>query len=115
MQIDFWQTARGDKVVEQEILNLRDPKLQKRIVRNLDYLKGKQDIVPCLASKDFKKIVSSHPPIYEIITYKTRILFCIKNSICWLLTLFQKDDQKTRKYEIEKAQERAKDIFKNYN
>jgi phage-related protein len=102
-------------VVIDEIDGLHDKKLQKKIVRNLEFLEREVNVAHCLKSKYFKDIKSSSPQLYEIITWGTRIMFCVKNGTCWLLTFFMKSSNKTPMPEIRKAEERAKDIMLFYN
>ncbi len=113
MEINFWQNARGDKIVIDAIEELRDEKLKKKIYYNLRYLNSKNNIIACLQAKFIYSIKGSNPQIYEIITKGTRILFCIKEGTCWLLTFFWKDSNKTRLPEIRKAEQRAKEILTN--
>lgn len=108
MQIESWCTLSGNEEVYDEIVALKNEKLQKKIYRDLKIVAGQESLISCLRIGIIRSITGSHPQLYEIKIKDVRIMFCMNKGICWLLTLFIKQGQKTPLHEIRKAENRAK-------
>lgn len=109
MRIEFFKKTSGNAPVEDFITNNLEPKDQKKVIRALDRIdKEKEGLVNLFKSEYAKKLEKD---LYELTPDKVRILFTLKDSICWLLHIFFKKTNKTPIKELNCARERKNLIF----
>ncbi|MDD4795973.1 MAG: type II toxin-antitoxin system RelE/ParE family toxin [Bacilli bacterium] len=109
MKIEFFEKIRGDSPVEDFIINKLEPKDQKKVVRALDRIEQEQDGLMNLFKAEYAKKLEKD--LYELTPDKVRILFTLKDRICWLLHIFFKKTNKTPIKELNLARERKNLIF----
>lgn len=109
MEIEFWETASGRCPVK-EFTDRLPEKHRIKILKRQDYLSEKGFFL--LNTPFVKKLSGS---VYELIVDFDRIgyrlLWGVKNGVCWMVHIFLKKQQKTPQKEINIAEARLKTII----
>lgn len=109
MRIEFFKKTSGDAPVEDFIINSLEPKDQKRVARALERVEKEQDGLENLFIAEYAKKLEKD--LYELKPDRVRILFTLKDHICWLLHIFFKKTKKTPINELNIARQRKNLIF----
>ncbi len=109
MKIEFFKKTSGNAPVEDFIINNLEPKDQKKVTRALERIEKEQDGLVNLFKAEYAKKLEKD--LYELTPDRVRILFTLKDCICWLLHIFFKKTNKTPVKELNIARERKDFIF----
>ena len=109
MNIEFFKKINGNAPVEDFIINNLESKDQKKVIRALDRVENEQDGLANLFIAEYVKKLEKD--LYELTPDRVRILFTLKDRICWLLHIFFKKTNKTPAKELNVARERKNYIF----
>lgn len=109
MKIEFFKKTSGNAPVEDFIINILEPKDQKKVTRALERIEKEQDGLANLFAAEYAKKLEKD--LYELTPDRVRILFTLRDSICWLLHIFFKKTNKTPVKELNVARERKNFIF----
>lgn len=109
MKIEFFKKTNGNAPVEDFIVNNLEPKDQKKVTRALDRIEQEQDGLVNLFKAEYAKKLEKD--LYELTPDRIRVLFTLKDRVCWLLHIFFKKTNKTPIKELNVARERKDLIF----
>jgi len=109
MKIEFFKKNSGNTPVEDFIINNLEPKDQKKVIRALERVVGEDDGLVNLFMAEYAKKLETD--LYELTPDRVRIIFTLKDRICWLLHAFFKKTNKTPAKELNVARERKNLIF----
>lgn len=109
MRIEFFKKTNGNAPAEDFIINNLEPKDQKKVTRALERIEKEQDGLANLFMAEYAKKLEKD--LYELTPDRVRILFTLKDRICWLLHIFFKKTNKTPAKELNVARERKNNIF----
>jgi len=111
MEVKFFRKANGHSPVEDFIVNILQPKDQKRVYSAIERVEKQQYGLDNLFRAEYAKKLEKD--IYELKPDRLRILFTLKDKICWLLHIFFKKSKKTPINELKVARQRKIFIFNN--
>lgn len=111
MDIEFWQSAGGKSEVREYLDNL-EPISRKSFLSTLKIFL-QIGLGESQKSEAVKFIYKDPPKIYELRPNGNRVLFHIKDEVCWFLVAFPKKFDKIKTRYINTAIKRAKSLYKN--
>lgn len=112
MEIKFFRTENGLSTVENFIKKLSSDNF-KKVERAINRVEEQQYGLANLFKSEYLKKLEKD--IYEIRPGNFRILFTLRDDICWLLHIFFKKSNKTPDKDLKVARQRKNIIYNNYN
>ncbi|MDD4902751.1 MAG: type II toxin-antitoxin system RelE/ParE family toxin [Patescibacteria group bacterium] len=109
MQAQFFRKEDGSSPVEDCVINNLQPNDQRRASEAMKRIERQNDGLQNLFKSKYARKLEED--IYEIRSNKLRILFTLKDEICWFLHVFLKKSQKTPERELNVARQRKNIIF----
>lgn len=112
MDIKFFKTESETSPVEDFILNSLEPKDQKKVDKALKRVYDAKSGLANLFKAKYAKPLEQD--LFELTPGRVRVIFTLRNSVCWLLHIFFKKTQKTPKNDLRLARNRKEKIFIKY-
>ncbi|MFA5360256.1 MAG: type II toxin-antitoxin system RelE/ParE family toxin [Patescibacteria group bacterium] len=111
MEVKFFKQLNGCSPVKDFIINDLQPSDQKRVKSAIRRVYEQSHGLNNLFKAGYVKKLEKD--IYELKPDRLRILFTIKDEICWLLHIFFKKSKKTPIKELDVARQRKNIIYNN--
>ena len=109
MEVKFFRMQNGRSPVEDFILDRLQPKDKKKAISEIERVQKQPDGLDSFFKAEHAKKLEQD--IYELRPGRLRILFTLRDKICWLLHIFFKKSRKTPMKELNLARQRKNLIF----